>query len=111
MNLNSKKKKLQIAINRLGLQLKINTVQFYSEDQKRMITSYVLKTPTLYYSKKFKEYRLRDYEILKTCSMVDIVLCMRDIYSQMQVWGVVRDLRDDEEIEAEKNGKTVQNEM
>ena len=98
MNLNSKKKKLQIAINRLGLQLKINTVQFYSEDQKRMITSYVLKTPTLYYSKKFKEYRLRDYEILKTCSMVDIVLCMRDIYQQIQAWGVVRDLRDEEEI-------------
>lgn len=102
MNLGSKKKKLQTAIIKSGLVIKINTDQFYSADQKRMITAYRIITPTLSYSKKYKEYRLMDYEILKTYSMVDLVLCLRDIYWQIQEWGIVRDLRSDDEIDIEQ---------
>ena len=45
MNLNGRMKKLQTAIVKTGLVIKVNTNQFYSDDQKRMITSYRICTP------------------------------------------------------------------
>lgn len=86
MNLNGKMKKLQTAIIKDGFVVKINTNQFYSDEQKRMITSYRLCTPITYFSKRFQEWRTMDYEILKTCSMIDIVLCLLDIYKAVSVW-------------------------
>ena len=80
MNLKGKMKKLQTAIVKTGLVIKIHTNQFYSAEQKRMITSYRVCTPSLYYSERYKEYRNGDMEILKTCSMPDVIFCLLDIY-------------------------------
>lgn len=80
MNLRGKMKKLQTAIVKTGLVIKIHTNQFYSAEQKRMITSYRICTPNIYYSQRYEEYRYGDLEILKTCSMPDVIFCLLDIY-------------------------------
>nr|DAF40001.1 MAG TPA: hypothetical protein [Caudoviricetes sp.] len=79
-NLKGKMKKLQTAIIKCGMVVKINQNQFYSVDQNRMITSYRIITPVCCYNKFSKEWKTRDYEILKTCSMVDVIYCLLDIY-------------------------------
>lgn len=86
MNLRGKMKKLQAAILKNGLVVKINSSQFYSDDQKRMITSYRLCTPVLYYSKKYKEWKYMDFEVLKTCSMPDVIFCLMDIHKSTIEW-------------------------
>ena len=86
MNLNGRMKKLQTAIVKTGLVIKVNTNQFYSDDQKRMITSYCICTPITYFSERYQEWKTMDYEILKTCSMIDIVLCLLDIYKAVSAW-------------------------
>ena len=80
MNLNGRMKKLQTAIVKTGFVIKINTNQFYSDEQKRMITSYRICTPITCFSEKYQKWKIMDFEILKTCSMIDIVLCLLDIY-------------------------------
>lgn len=77
-------KKLQTAIVKTGLVIKVNSSQFYSADQKRMITMYQINTPTWQYSKKKDKWIERDYEILKTASMVDIIFCLLDIYKAVK---------------------------
>lgn len=84
MNLKGKIKKLQSAIIKNGLIIKINQVQFYSEDQKRMITSYRILTPVSYFSEKKSCWKNMDYEILKTCSVVELIYCLRDIYEAVR---------------------------
>lgn len=86
MNLNGKMKKLQTAILKTGLVIKINSNQFYSAEQKRMITSYRICTPVLSYSDKYQEWKMIDYEILKSCSMPDIIFCLIDIYKAVKDW-------------------------
>lgn len=80
MNLRGKMKKLQTAIVKTGLVIKINSNQFYSDEQKRMITSYRICTPISYYSEKYQEWKTTDHEILKTCSMPEVIFCLLDIY-------------------------------
>lgn len=80
MNLNGKMKKLQTAIVKSGLVIKIHTNQFFSAEQKRMITSYRICTPVSCFSEKRGEWKIKDYEILSTCSMPDVIFCLRDIY-------------------------------
>lgn len=86
MNLNGRMKKLQTAIVKTGLVIKVNTNQFYSDDQKRMITSYRICTPITYFSERYKEWKTMDYEILKTCSIPDIIYCLVDIYKAVREW-------------------------
>lgn len=83
MRFNAIMKKLQRAILRTGLVVKIGTSQFYSEEQKRMITMYILSTPTLQ-QKKNEMWVMRDYEILRTASAVEAVNCMKDIYEAVK---------------------------
>lgn len=80
MNLNGKMKKLQTAIIKNGLVIKIHTNQFFSVEQKRMITSYRICTPVSCFYEKRNEWKIKDYEILNTCSMPDVIFCLRDIY-------------------------------
>ena len=80
MNLRGKMKKLQTAIIKTGLIIKINQNQFYSAEQNRMITSYCVTTPITYYSEKKQEWKVRDYEIIKTCSMPEVIYCLLDVY-------------------------------
>lgn len=80
MNMRGKMKKLQTAINKTGLVIKINQIQFFSDDQKRIVTSFCICTPIDYYSEKHKEWKVTDYEVLKTCSMPEVIYCLLDIY-------------------------------
>ena len=86
MNLKGKMKKLQTAIVKTGLVIKINTNQFYSDDQKRMITSYRICTPITYFSERYQEWKTMDFEILKTCSMPEIIFCLLHIYKAVKAW-------------------------
>lgn len=79
-NLKGKTKKLQTAIIKRGMIVKINQNQFYSVDQNRMITSYRIITPVECYNQGKREWKTKDYEILKTCSIVDVIYCLLDIY-------------------------------
>ena len=86
MNLNGRMKKLQTAIVKSGLVVKVNSIQFYSADQKRMITSYRISTPVTYYSERNFLWKQKDYEILKTCSMPEVIFCLLDIYKAVMEW-------------------------
>lgn len=79
-NLRGKMKKLQTALVKRGMIIKINQRQFYSEEQSRMITSYSIITPVECYYPGKEEWKTKEYEILKTCSMVDVIFCLLDIY-------------------------------
>lgn len=79
-NLKGKVKKLQTAIVQRGLIIKINQNQFYSDDQKRMITIYRILTPVYTFKTKKQEWKTEDFEILKTASVPDVILCLLDIY-------------------------------
>ena len=83
-NLNQIMRKLQRALLTKRLPVKIDTHQFYSAEQKRMITMYTLTTPTLGIVKeKWKE---RDYEIIHTASQFDVVITLKDIWEALSDW-------------------------
>lgn len=84
MNLNLTLKKLQRAILSTGLVVKIGTSQFYSPEQERMITMWVLSTPTLQETRN--GWRMRDYEILRSASAVEVVKCLADVWEQTKGW-------------------------
>lgn len=79
-NLKGMIKKLQMAILQNGIVIKINSFQFYSSEQNRMITKYTICTPITYYSDKKKEWREGDHVIISTCSQIDIIQCLSDVY-------------------------------
>ncbi len=79
-NLRGKMKKLQTALVKNGLIVKINQNQFYSEEQKRMITSYQIALLVDTYDPDQNEWKKKNYEILKSCSMVDIIMCLLEMY-------------------------------
>lgn len=78
-------RKLQRAILTTGLVVKASTNQFYSDEQGRMITIYVLSTPTLQKGKN-DSWSTKDYVILKTTSVIEIVKCLADIWEQTRGW-------------------------
>ena len=80
MNINATMKKLQRAILSTGLVIKIGTSQLYSPEQGRMITMWILSTPTLQNGRK--GWRVRDYEILRTASAVEAVKCLAEMWEQ-----------------------------
>ena len=84
MNLNLTLKKLQRAILSTGLVVKIGTSQFYSPEQERMITMWILLTPTLQETRN--GWRTRDYEILRSVSTVEVVKCLAEIWEQTKEW-------------------------
>lgn len=85
MNIRGIMKKLQAAILTTGLVVGINTIQFYSEDQKRMITVFRLTTPITYYSEQKCKWEKGEYEILSTSSGIDIIHCLSDIYKAVKI--------------------------
>lgn len=84
MNASQIIKKLQRAILSTGLVVKVGTSQFYSEEQNRMINIWILSTPTLQECKT--GWKMRDYEILRTASVIDAVKCMAEIWEQAKGW-------------------------
>lgn len=55
-----------------GIIYKINTYQFFSAEQKRMITGYSV-TEKQAYTKKNGEIGVHDVELLNTCSQVEVL--------------------------------------
>lgn len=72
-------KKLQSAIAQTGRIIKMNTRQFYSEEQCRLIDCYVL-TESKPYKKKNGEIGTKEFEIFKSCSLPKIVKELSEIY-------------------------------
>lgn len=84
-SLNITAKKLQKAILQKGLIIKMASNQFYSTDQKRFITIFILSTPVLQRNKN-EEWKMKNYEILRSASNIEIVLCLADIYEAVKDW-------------------------
>ena len=75
-------RKLQRATVSNGFVISLDTTQFYSEDQKRMITMYILSIKA--YENTRKGWRDTRYEILRTASQVDIIKCLSDIWTSIR---------------------------
>lgn len=50
-----------------------------------MITMWILTTLTLQNGRN--GWRMRDYEILRTASAIEVVKCLADIWEQTKGWG------------------------
>lgn len=81
--LNGIARKLQKAILQKGLVIRMGTSQFYSTEQKRLITVYILSTRIME-RKKNGEWKDTDLEILRTASLLEIVNCLNDIWKTVK---------------------------
>ena len=72
MNIRATINKLQKALIQRGYIYKINTYQFYSDQQNRMITGYRI-TQKQPYRKKNGEMSAKDVELLNSCSQVEVL--------------------------------------
>lgn len=72
MNIKATINKLQKALIQRGYIYKINTYQFFSEQQHRMITGYRI-TQKQPYRKKNGEMSAKDVELLNSCSQVEVL--------------------------------------
>lgn len=80
VNFNGTMKKLQTAILHKGLAIEINRSQFYSVDQKRFIPVISLSTKVFHYYERLDLWKEQQFEIIRTSSQVDVMLCLVDIY-------------------------------
>lgn len=80
MNINSKMKKLQMAILQRGLAISINRSQFYSVEQNRFIPMVSLSTKVFHYYERLGEWKDQTFEIIRTSSQVDALMCLLEIY-------------------------------
>lgn len=72
MNICKNINKLQSALIAKGCIYKINTYQFFSEQQNRMITGYRI-TQKQPYRKKNGEMSEKDVELMNSCSQVEVL--------------------------------------
>lgn len=72
--------RLQRALLQHNLVVTIGRSEFFSVDQGRFIPMYSLTTPILTYSNRQKRWVNGKLEIIKTCSQIDALMCMVDIY-------------------------------
>ena len=79
-NLTTLIKKLQMAINLTGRKLLYSTSQFYSEDQGRPITMYILHELKID-KKKRKEVKV---QLFKTASQIQMLLYLKDMWEEIQ---------------------------
>lgn len=80
LNINSKMKKLQMAILQSGLAISINRSQFYSVEQNRFIPMVSLSTKVFHYYERLGEWKDQTFEIIRTSSQVDALICLLEIY-------------------------------
>lgn len=80
-------KKLQQALNARGCKLLYSTSQFYSEQQDRPVTMYVLKQAV------FDEEtgKTKSTELFKTMSQIQMVLFLRDMWYEINGWEIPSD--------------------
>ena len=79
--------KLQQAINSKGFKLLYSTSQFYSDEQDRPVTIYVLKR-AVWDEEKQKN---KAVEVFKSTSQIQIVLYLRDLWYEINGWEVPHD--------------------
>lgn len=72
MNIRKTISKIQTALIQKGKIYKVNTYQFFSEEQSRMITGYSV-TEKQAYSKKNGDIGVHDVELLNTCSQGEVL--------------------------------------
>lgn len=72
MNIKRTIHKLQSALIAKGYIYKINTYQFYSDQQHRMITGYRI-TQKQPYRKKNGEMSKKDVKLMNSCSQVEVL--------------------------------------
>ena len=80
MNINGTMKKLQLAILQTGLPITIGRTQFYSEERHRFIPMISLSTKVFHFYEKSGEWKDQTFEIIRTSSQADALMCMVDIY-------------------------------
>lgn len=80
MNTNSTMKKLQKAILQTGLAIAISRSQFYSVDQNRFVPIISLTTKVSHFCEKTQEWKDQTFEIIRTSSQIDAMMCLVDIY-------------------------------
>ncbi len=71
--------KLQTALNTKGMKILYSTSQFYSEEQNRPITMYVVKR-AIYDEQKGRNTNV---ELFKSTSQIQIVLFLRDLWYEV----------------------------
>lgn len=80
-------KKLQQALNAKGCKLLYSTSQFYSEQQDRPVTMYVLKQ-AMFDEETGKN---KNMELFKTVSQIQMVLFLRDMWYEINGWEIPKD--------------------
>ncbi|MBE5867976.1 MAG: hypothetical protein E7293_03330 [Lachnospiraceae bacterium] len=80
MNINNTMKKLQKAILQTGLAIIISRSQFYSAEQNRFIPIISLSTKVYHYYPRLGVWKDQTFEIIRTSSQVEALLCMVDIH-------------------------------
>ena len=78
--LNQLIRKLQTAILNKGVKVKVNTHQFFSNEQNRMMTSYTVTERKWSDEKR----RITDQMVLKTCSTVEVVKFLAKMLEELQ---------------------------
>ncbi len=81
-NIRGLTKKLQTAIAQKDFILRINTYQFYSEEQSRFITGYSVVHKEWQTNKKGKLV-LKDKELLNTCSQIEVLNYLAEVYGRL----------------------------
>lgn len=79
MNLSIAVNKLQTALLMLNIQVKINTKQIFIEEDKKMVTLYIVTTPKLKRNKKGNLY-MKDESIYETYSKAQLIKFLYRIY-------------------------------
>lgn len=81
MNIRGQISRIQSALSFKGRIIKINSYQFYSEEQKRFIKCYSLveKKPR---RNKSGDLVMRDEELLNTCSQIKVLQFMAELYKE-----------------------------
>lgn len=72
MNIKGNIKKIQTALIQKGVIYKINTYQFFSAEQKRMITGYSVREKQAV-EKPNGDIVLKDVELMNTCSQIEVL--------------------------------------
>ena len=88
--------RLQRALNMKGMKILYSTSQFYSEDQNRPVTLYVIKK-AVYDEEKDRNVNI---ELFKSTSQIQILLYLRDLWYEVndkelpqsnETWNKIRD--------------------
>lgn len=99
----SKIRKLQQALNqKYNQRLLFNRQQWYSEDQDRPITTYVLKKAV--YSEEKK--RIINVELFRSTSEIQLLLYMRDMWYDLNGWEVPQDNAKWNEVKSKNENPT-----